>query len=502
LRSSARGSEPGVGVIGALNGLFDDDGDVYRRGGDFYASNVADGPITFVWSGYLNDQPRTLVATATKTYSYAAGVLTEIDPTGVARPCLPAIVGERLWLPIGKSWDGGVALAGFTPAEHVAAIADRLVVANGNRIAFSVAGDPTNFVIDDFHELPDGVQVRGMVSVRDTLLAFTNYGLWAVTNMAFDLTDEAGNPQQTLQRLAPELSLLHESGLSEWEGKIVAPCTDRILLVDPAAPVIALSESISPLYLDFVRRGDKPGGAKVFRNHLFLPMLNPAGTAVTGTLVCRLNRPVQGRVLYFPWSTFDGHAGSNLVFDVSLLGAAPKLIGGNADGRLCDLTDIFNPSDLNASDALGTHAFELQTRDYQTGRGEPSHTKRLRLYYTLRGAGTIKAAYSTGLATQTYESLLETSADYAAMLATYPSYETVFRGGDTSAVTTDDDPDRWWQGLVDQAFESAGVDPVNWNLPRADRTRFVRAWLRCEDAVERLVIHRLEFGVRPATHRR
>lgn len=500
LRASARGSEPGVGVITARNGLFDDDGDIYRRGGDKFVSNLADGPITFMWSGYLNDVAKTIVATATKTYSYVAGTLTQIAATGVPRPVLPAIVGEKLWLPNGKSWDGGAALGAWAVHAHVAAIADRLVVADGNRVAFTGAGT-TVFDPTDYHELPDGVAVMGLMAIRDSLLVFTNYGLWAIENMAYDLTDAEGNVQQAVSRITPELSLLSEAGLCEWAGKIVAPCADRVYLVDTVSAPIPISDSIAPLYMGFVGVGNKPGGAKVFRNHLFMPMLDSLNT-VTGMLVCRLNRPVRGRFIYYPWSIFDGHAGNSLTLDVSMLGAAPRLFAGNRDARLSDLTDVFNPGDLNAADAVGTHEFELQTRDFPTGNGQPNHTKRLRLYYTLKGSGTIEAAYSVGTVTQNYETLWESVVGYQQVVAAYLNYEAVARGGETSYVTTPDDPDRWWQGLTPQAVASGGVDPANWNLKRAERARFIRAWFRCTNPVDTLVVHRVEFGVRPATHQR
>ena len=43
---------------------------------------------------------------------------------------------------------------------------------------------PFTFDPTDYHELPDGVVVQGMSSIRDRVLVFSNYGLWSITNMA------------------------------------------------------------------------------------------------------------------------------------------------------------------------------------------------------------------------------------------------------------------------------------------------------------------------------
>jgi hypothetical protein len=430
LSGVARDVTPGVGVAACVNGLFDDDGDVYRRGGTNYASAVADGPLTFLWTGYLGTQVCGLAATATSLYSFdptvappAVMALTKITgAAGLPGPVLPAVVADKLYLPNGNVWDGTALTTLALPGagtRHVAAIAGRLAVGYGNHVAFSAIGDPATIDPTDFHQLPDGVVVVGMTALRDLLLVFTAYGLWTVQNMALDLTDAAGNPQQTLSRLTPELSLLHEAGLCDWAGTIVAPCADRVFLVDGLSPPVSISDSIAPDYMALIRAGARPGGAKVFRNHLFLPML--IGAAVQEVLVCRLNRPVRGRYVYYPFSTLDGHAGQIVAGGVSLLSNVPRLLCAHRDGHIVGMSNLFNPSASWAKDADGSvPVFDLETRDFPTGNGQPNHTRKLRLVYTLEGQGNVQAAASYGQSAQDYETAAVGT--YAQLKSTYASY--------------------------------------------------------------------------------
>lgn len=515
LRASARDSEPGVGVVAAENGLFDDDGDVYRRGGDALLHDaLADGPITFLWSGYLGDQAKTIAATASRTYSFTEATgLTEIWPAGMPRPVLGAVVGERIWLPGGIVWNGSGAATAWTPPvgltaiEHVCAVADRLLVAQGNRIAFSAAGNPTVFDPTDYHELPGGELVDGMMAIRDTCLVFSSYGVWTITNMSFDLTDVDGNAQQTLQRQIPEMALLHEAGLAEWAGKIVAPCVDRIFLLDTISAPIPISDSVSRLYMKQVNAGYRPGGAKVFRNHYLLPFLDGTN-AVKATLVCRLNRPVRGRQIYYPWSTLTGHAGQMLCLDVRLIGARPGFSGGGHDGRLANLTDVFNPG-VNVSDVGQTHRFAVEMRDLITGNGQPNHTRHMRVHLTVKGlaeGGRWDAAYSTGKVEQTYYDLLYRSgppiATYQDVLDIYGTYDAVLHGAPNSPVISADDPDRYWYSAGSATGDNDGTNPQKFNFRRAVRTRYIRGWVGVDAPCERFTVHKIEFGVRPATHQR
>jgi hypothetical protein len=353
LRSVGRGIEPGVGVDNIIDGLFDDDGDVYLRGNTVAHTNALDSPLTFLWTGDLGG-PVGLVSTATGFYRLSGPTLTALPGgTPVARPVKPAIVAGELFLPNGTSWNGvGNALSGQLPpplpgavgSVHLCAAGGRLVIGQGRFVRFSAAGSPHTFGADDFHELPEGAQIRGLAAIKDTVLVFTGYGIWAIENLALDLTDDLGNPQQVMQKLFPELGLLHEAGLTEWAGRIVAPCTDRMLLIDTISAPTSISDSIPPLYMEHVRAGRLPGGAKVFRNHLFLPWLSPDGAPVS-TLVCRLNRPVKGRQTYYPFSILSGHAAGMIAGDIAAVTTMPTLLVAHGDGSVVDFFNVLSPSD-------------------------------------------------------------------------------------------------------------------------------------------------------------
>lgn len=586
IRGVAPDVQPGVGLANALNGLFNDDGDVYRRGGTTYYTAAADADnraFTFLWSGFLGGQPRMLVGDAlglfaVNTTSKAWTALT--GASGLPEPCLPAVTRDLVYLPNGNVWGGsakadyatgtatttvgsttvtGTTTAWVANAEpgmiltvgansyrvmsvgadtsltidrgaaaaatsaytlkrvstwtrpaalndtaklRLCAIANRLVVAANNRIAFSEINKPYSFVSDDFHDLPGGVIVMGLAAIRDTLLVFTNFGLWSITNMAYNLTDAAGNIQQTLSLLTPEVSLWREAGLCEWAGRIVAPCIDRVFVVDAISAPQAISNSIAPSYSGYVAAGRVPGGAKVYRNHLFLPVLD--GIEPDTMLVCRLDRPVQGRQLYWPWSTFTGHAQNGTALDVTLTGATPDFLMAGRDRHLTSMRSVFEPTEAVASDAdATTHEFDVESRDFPTGNGQPNHVRKLRLRYTLEGGAQILAGYSYGARSQTYEQLRASATDYADAFATYASYAAVLSGGPVSGFpASDEDPDRFWTSLSDQTPPDPGIDPVSWDFPQAKRVRYIRFRFRTTDPVSRLVIHHLDFHVRQATHDR
>jgi hypothetical protein len=594
IRGVAPDVMPGVGLANAINGLYNDDGDVYRRGTfSFFAVPPAatsdTSPTTLLWSGFLSGAPKLLIADTTRV-----GTLTALGMTGdfvtlAATPQTqiqrPAVVANQIYLPNGVVWGGAVtkadyvvgtvALTGLSdvavgtgtswsanvesgqfliiggayyrilavtdnthlkldhPAPATVAttaykisrtatwvrpvslaagatlrlcsVAGRLVVAANNRIAFSNADAPWAFSVDDYHELPGGVQVMGLASIRDTLLGFSNFGLWSVANMSYDLTDAQGNIQQTLSLLTPEVSLWQEGGLCEWNGKIIAPCIDKIFVVDALSAPVPISTSIAPDYQSFVRGGFQLGGARVFNNHLFMPVLDSA-LGASALYVCRLDRPVQGRQLYFPWSTFTNSARSVTHFDVALIAPKPMLLGAQTNHVFSDYAPVFTPDVNNRLDS-GSQAYEfdVETRDFPTGNGQPNHVRKLRLRYTLEGDAAILAGYSYGSVAQTYDALRSGSTDYADVKVDYANYEIVFRGptfipGGLPA--SPDDPARFWYTLYDQTPPDPGVDPVTWQLPQAQRVRYIRFRFRTTDAPARLVVHHLDFHVRSAGHDR
>jgi hypothetical protein len=167
-------------------------------------------------------------------------------------------------------------------------------------------------------------------------------------------------------------------------GRIVAPCGSRIMLIDTVSAPVSISDSIPPLYMQHVLAGDLPGGAKVYRNHLFLPWLNAAGVPLS-TLVCRLNRPVKARATYYPFSIFTGHAAGMVMGDMAASPTRRRCSSRTPTGASSTTRAIFDPDAQHAADADGTTPeFDLETRDFPTGNGQPNHLRALRLSYTLQ----------------------------------------------------------------------------------------------------------------------
>jgi hypothetical protein len=468
LRGSARDVQPGVGLHKAVNVFVNDDGDLIRRGGTVALADVS-APLTWIWSGFLSGVPFEIAATADAFFTVSGA---QFAAPGVPGPMVVAVFEDRIYLPtlqmlhwLGdrltvEAWVRPAVLDPVSPL-HVATIAGRLVVAAGNRIAFSSATDPGIFAATDYHGLPNGVLVMGLYALQDTLLVFTNFGLWTITNMAFDLTDVDGNVQQTLALAVPELSLLHEAGLCSYGGRVIAPCIDRVYLIDLFNPPVSISESITPLYAYFVGLGCVPGQCRVFHGTLLMPMIDSTGVIVD-MLVCRLTRPVRGRSLYYPWTEFEGHARDIRAFDISLTGAAPRLLGAHIDGTITDATGIFDPTSANKLDPTGfAPVLKIETRDFPTGSGQPNHLRRIRLRYTVDDA----------------DALVQMS------YCSDPQYLT-------------------WTALPTQTLLWPGDDPLGWWLPHSSRVRYVRVRFQIDEPTGSLVLHRVELQIRQATHAR
>jgi hypothetical protein len=197
--------------------------------------------------------------------------------------------------------------------------------------------------------------------------------------------------------------------------------------------------------------------------------------------------------------------------DMASVTNAPTLLAAHADGRIVDYQGVFDPDAQHPLDADGTTPeFDLETRDFPTGNGQPNHLRALRLSYTLQaiagGTPSVDAAFSYGSLSQNYEQLRTVSADYAAVKSMYVTYGAVLRGSlDGTIWGTNpyaDDPSRYWVPLEGHALESDGVDPEQWTLAQPKRVRYARARFRCTDPVAKLVVHRVGLGVRPATHQR
>jgi hypothetical protein len=279
------------------------------------------------------------------------------------------------------------------PVAGVATISNpvRLIVGNGDQVHFSASGNPLSFDPTDYYLLPGGAQVLGLEALRNVLFVFTTAGVFTVTGLDYDLTDALGNVQHRVEQISRDLVLADARGIAGWRGSLLVPCTDDVYLVSESAAPEPVSAPIRLLYRSYVKEGYGFGHATVYRNHLFLPVVN--GSEWIDTLVLRLD---QGG-----WTQWDGHGGTSLGFAArSKRGAQPaRLLSINA-GRVLDLAGAFDPDEDNTQDADGTvHQFEVVTRDFTTDGLRRALVKKIRLRYELNDTGdtpTIRAGFGTG----------------------------------------------------------------------------------------------------------
>lgn len=475
VRSVARHLIPASGVYSIENGLLDDDGSIYRRGGSEYLSTVfGSGGLRWVWDGHLAAGQRTVFADASDFGVLAADGVTPVSlgGSGLSAPVRAVVVGGMLFIPGGTIYGGsllaadystgtlsvtngsavvtgagtaflanvdagmllrvagtgryyvvasvdndsqvtladayegstaagqayaltrlGSAASPYRQADIYATVAERLVTVEGARVYFSGARSELGvlqthvFAATDYHELPEGARGLGAEAIRDLLIVFATDGIWTVSNTSFDLTDAAGNVQQAMQSTSQDVVLWGPAGVAQYRGALVVPAVDGVYLVDGVSQPLSVSDSITPLLVEHVRAGRKPGGATVFKGHYFLPVLD-SSNLVVDLLVCRLDRPVKTRGrTFFPWSWFTGHAG-----DVAALTARvsatdvrrPQLLGaGRSDGRVAKLTRVFDVEG-RPSDADGVaHRWLVESRDFATGQGNVNTVRRARLRYEL-----------------------------------------------------------------------------------------------------------------------
>ncbi len=403
---------------------------------------------------------------------------------------------------------------------------DRLFVASGSRIRFSQGRSDTGvirahvFQPTDYHEIPDGAEIVAMEALRDVMYVFTTAGVYAITNLFFDLTDDAGNVQQTIEQVDPNMVALtaHVAG---WAGALIVGCADGVWMLSPASSPVKISKSIDGLWADYIRKGYRPCQGAVHNGHLFLPILNAQGSSVN-LLVCRLDRPAKDdfKQTVWPWSWLTGYpavtpsltvrtatrtvtqttsvpsvtgtlwgsmtwgtsqwnqramAGSSTTVTVSVSGT-PQLVCAGAAGRVVSLNSIFDPSLANTTDADGSiPSWVFEGRDVLTGPNNNNQARRVRLQYDL-DRGMVQGYYSTGR---------EQNAT---------SKWGQFSWGQ----------DQWsdaelgeYQQLPSSAPSNTGREQHEW--PVNARTTLIRARLQSDSPSGRFSIRSLDFAIRPST---
>lgn len=536
VRAAAWHLIPSNGLYDCVDGLLDDDGQIYQRGGmGLLGTLPTPVPATWVWDGTLGPGDRTLVATAAKFYVAAAADASLVDlggpgltvptqavevsgllfigggyvyggsrkaanfstgtvgvtngstavtgsgftanvdagmllDTGDGRVYRVAQVVSNTALTLAEAYGGStdaataytlrrikdVSASSYADASHYAVVGDRLFALEGNVLRFSEGRNPTtyalqphSFLAENQHTLPVGAQGRGLAAIRDRLLIFTTGGMYLLTNTAARITDGSGNEQQRLELAAPSLVLNSAAGLSSWNGVVVAPAQDGVFLVDGFGPPTLLSRSVAPLWQQYVRGGYVAGGAEVFNNHLFLPVVS--STAVPhDVLVCRLDRVVRTRLGdVFPWTRLGGYPARNVAW--AIRHASNKLLGaysGAGAGSVTDCSTLFQAgADVLGADPGGASPLlDVISRRFVTGAGVASFVQRVALMYSLAGAGSVQAFVSVGDA-------VDTSAKWDAAV-----WDTDVWAGDGVAGA--------WDQLQSSAPVNSGLRPFVWQVRR------------------------------------
>lgn len=331
----------------------------------------------------------------------------------------------------------------------------RLVVAVRQRAFISNRNDPFTFEASSYLEIPSDSEITGANSMRDSAVLWTTGGVWLLSLLDLDPVDAFGNVQWQQQQISKDVILWGDPGVSAWGGAFVVPALDDIYIFGLDGTAQAISRSIRPLYRGHVQAGRTPGTAAVFRGHYMLPILEDG--EVVDTLVCRLDRDAS-------WTRWAGHAAGAAYALRATPTGEPSLLG-LAGQRVTDLTDTFNPSASNATDADGTTSnFELVTRDLPTGANQPGFAQRLRARYELAASGspTVSVAFSSDQDAGTFTTLTEKGE----------------QGGGTGGGTSDGSKYQWW--IVGK---------------RRERIRFR---LRITGACSSFVLRSLELLTRPS----
>lgn len=430
LPSTNPDSIPANAVQQIINGLIDDNGGIYRRGGSTYLSGGTwpGSQILWVWEGALAaGSPIILFATASNLYRLSLGVVSTIGGyvgmSGGARQV--AVLNGTMFLPGGnKTYDGTTFTTGTPTADYFATVANRLVAGLGQTVSFSVVGDPTTFNSTDFWLIPGGATITGLAAVRDSCVVFTDQGTYVISNMALNLTDADGNVQQRLDLYAPDLELvgLGGPGVAGYAGGLIVPGRDGVWLMqlgvtsEVAAPLTLLSRAITPYWKLLTRRGYRPGQASVFHGHYFLPMLDSSGH-LGEVLVCKLDGTDRRGRRVFAWTQLDFFAGGGpYAFETSSDGLS--LFGGirldlASKSRLATL-DYFTPAlgtaDADTSDTVN-NVFRVAMRGVASGQLSRNVVVKARSTYRLHAApdpATIAVSYVTDSEAGTSDALPET----------------------------------------------------------------------------------------------
>ncbi len=320
-----------------------------------------------------------------------------------------------------------------------------------------------------------------MQGLRTSVVIFTTEGIWILSGLTKELTDEKGNIQWTLDLYSAAEDLWGDAGIASYSGGLVVPCKDNVWIMEvgvsseKSIPFLSISGPLTNVYRNYVAEGCRPGVAAVFRGHYFLPVLK--GASVVDVLVCRLDAvSAKGRKT-FPWTHLAGTGGLLAAFAVTdqeaqFLGATPGVGTVQALAYFAPGTSIAGVGASNDADG-SAHPFSITTRDIQTGGLKPNLVAKARLSYRMVALGGDGIKMSVG----------ETEAGGAEWGE--------FNWGEANW----NSPTGPFTELAGEAESSAeGLTPHMWKVSK--KVRYVRLRIQLVGAATNLSIRALEVFVR------
>lgn len=349
---------------------------------------------------------------------------------------------------------------GAKPPFSLASVAGRLVLAAGPRAQFSPRDNASaSWSETDYWDLSSDASTLGLSSFKDTLVWFTTRGVWLVSNLAYDLTDDAGNVQHRVSQVSKDLILWGDPsnggacGVVGWSGNLVIPATDGVYVMGPDGGTTLISEGIGPLYRAYLDAGYTPGPAVMFDGHYILPIADSTTTAVD-VLVCRMTpQPA--------WTRWGAGASSTNFAVLSRSSSQRAKLLGLRSTRLIDATACLHPKTVDAEDSDGSsYALDVTTNDVPAGANPFSTVMKIRVRYDY-------AASTGGSGTQTLTSSWGSGPEGSTMI-----------------------------GLGGQGLASSQL-PLTWQIVK--RARSARFRLLSSGAVGTLRLRSIEMFARPSS---
>lgn len=265
---------------------------------------------------------------------------------------------------------------------------------------------PLNMNRDEYHMLPEGAWIVGLEATGDRLLVFTTAGVWAVSNIAFNMVDDFGNPQQELAQVNRHVLLWGEAGIASWRNGLIVPGRDDLYLIDGTGDAVAITGGARVRYREHADAGYMVGRAAVYRGHYLLPVFD--GADGVEIMAWRLDAPG------YPFVRWTGNASTTRALSVrpATTSEAPKLLGATAL-RVSDLSACFNATE-DGDDPNG-HDLQVTTRSLMTDETQDHTLRKVRVRYELDDAASddpvLTAEWSRGRPGSSFTSLTGSAAE-------------------------------------------------------------------------------------------